>query len=76
MVSNKFKKVLKKQASCRNIKWTKTAREDGMISLNTKEQIQTDGQRHRSTEESGTRFAIRFIGHSLRRLVENRPACK
>lgn len=30
-----------------------------------KEQIQTDGQRHRSTEESSAWFATRFIGDSL-----------
>lgn len=43
---------------------------------NRKEQIQTDGQRHRSTEESSAWFATRFIGDSLWRLVVNRPACK
>lgn len=32
---------------------------------NRKEQIQTDGQRHRSTEESSAWFATRFIGDSL-----------
>lgn len=43
---------------------------------NRKEKIQTDGQRHRSTEESSAWFATRFIGDSLWRLVVNRPACK
>lgn len=32
---------------------------------NRKEKIQTDGQRHRSTEESSAWFATRFIGDSL-----------
>lgn len=43
---------------------------------NTKEQIQTDGHRYGSTEESSTRLATRLIGPSLRRWVVNRPACK
>lgn len=39
------------------------------------EQIQTDGHRHGSTEESSAWFATRFIGDSLRCLVVNGPAC-
>ena len=53
-------------------------RKDGstVVPVYTKEQIQTDGHRHGSTEESSARFATRLIGHSLRRWVVNRPACK
>lgn len=35
------------------------------VTGNRKEKIQTDGQRHRSTEESSAWFATRFIGDSL-----------
>lgn len=48
----------------------------GQEVIKYKEQIQTDGHRHGSTEESSARFATRLIGQSLRRWVVNRPACK
>lgn len=40
-------------------------REMDEVRRNRKEKIQTDGQRHRSTEESSAWFATRFIGDSL-----------